>query len=82
MSDNTLQFRKISRPSVFKNLSVYSSHIPYSGCLVLLVFLGLYQQDMDVPRLGVKSELQLLAYTTATATPDLSCLYDLHHSLQ
>ena len=35
---------------------------------------------MEIPRLGVKSELQLLAYTTATATPDLSIIYDLHHS--
>ena len=34
---------------------------------------------MEVPRLGVKLELRLLAYTTATATPDLSCSYDLHH---
>ena len=25
---------------------------------------------MEVPRLGVESELQLLAYTTATAMPD------------
>jgi len=37
---------------------------------------------MDVPRLGVESELQLLAYTTATATPDLSNVCDLHHSSQ
>ena len=27
---------------------------------------------MEVPRLGVESELQLLAYTTATAPADLS----------
>ena len=27
---------------------------------------------MEVPRLGLKSEQQLLAYTTATATQDLS----------
>ena len=27
---------------------------------------------MEVPRLGVKLELQLLAYPTATATPDLA----------
>ena len=38
-----------------------------------LVFLGLYLQHMDVPRLGVESELPLPAYTTATAMPDLSC---------
>ena len=33
---------------------------------------------MDVPRLGVQLELQLLAY--ATATWDLSLVLDLHHS--
>ena len=36
---------------------------------------------MEVPRLGVELELQLLAYTTAIATPDLSTICDLHHSL-
>ena len=37
---------------------------------------------MEFPRLGVKSELQLMAYTTATATAmqDLSLVCDLHHS--
>ena len=39
---------------------------------------------MEVPRLGVESELQLPAYTTATATGtlDLSHICDLPHSLQ
>ena len=36
---------------------------------------------MEVPRLGVESELQLLAYTTATAMQDPSHICDLHHSL-
>ena len=50
-------------------------------CLfVLSFFLGPHQQHMEVPRLGVQSELQLLTYTTATATPDLSCICDLYHS--
>ena len=37
---------------------------------------------MEVPRLGVQSqlELQLLAYVTATATWDLSYICDLCHS--
>ena len=35
---------------------------------------------MEVPSLGVESELQLLAYTTATATQDLSHVCDVHHS--
>ena len=37
---------------------------------------------MEVPRLGIKSELQLLAYTTATTMPDPSHICDLHHSSQ
>ena len=37
---------------------------------------------MEVPRLGVKRELKLLAYTIATATPDLSHVCNLHHSSQ
>ena len=45
-----------------------------------LLFLGLHSQHMEVPRLGVKLELQLPAYTTATATQDLSHVFDLHHS--
>ena len=36
---------------------------------------------MEVHRLGVESKLQLLAYTTDTATQDLSCMCELHHSL-
>ena len=37
-------------------------------------------QYIVVPRLGVKSELKLPVYTTATATQDPSCIYSLHHS--
>ena len=50
--------------------------------LSLFVLLGLHPQHMGVPRLGVELELQLLAYATATAMPDLSRICDLHHSLQ
>ena len=35
---------------------------------------------MEVPRPGVESELQLLAYATATATPDPSHICDPHPS--
>ena len=45
-----------------------------------LFFLGPHPWHMEVPRLGVKSELQLLAYTMATATQDPSRIYNLHHS--
>ena len=36
---------------------------------------------MEVPTLGVESELQLPAYATATAIWDLSHIWNLHHSL-
>ena len=47
-----------------------------------LFFLGPHERHVEVPRLGVTSELQPLAYTTATATPDLSHVCDTHHSSQ
>ena len=42
--------------------------------------LGPNQRHMEVPRLGVKSQFQLPAYASATATPDLSLFCDLHCS--
>ena len=48
----------------------------FSVVFFFLVFLGLYPQHMEVPRLGVESELQLPAYATATAIPDLSYICD------
>ena len=36
---------------------------------------------MEVPRLGVELELQLPAYTTATAMQDLSCICDLRRNV-
>ena len=47
---------------------------------VLFVFvfvLGLHLQPLEVPRLGVESELQLLAYAKATTPPDLGCIFNL-----
>ena len=43
-------------------------------------FSGPHPRHMEVPRLGVESELQLPAYTTATARSDLSFVFDLCHS--
>ena len=37
---------------------------------------------MEIPVLGVKSKLQLLVYTRATAMPDPSHICHLHHILQ
>ena len=47
---------------------------------LFLLFLGSHLWHMDIPRLEVKSELQLLAYATATATPDPSHVCYLHHT--
>ena len=43
-------------------------------------FSGTHLQHIEVPRLGVKSELQVLATATATATQDPSLICNLHHS--
>ena len=45
-------------------------------------FLWPHTRHMEVPGLGVKLELQLPAYTTVTAKPDLSLICKLHHSSQ
>ena len=47
---------------------------------VFVFCLVTHPQHMEVPRLGVESELQLLAHTTVTATADPSRVCDLHHS--
>ena len=41
-------------------------------------FLWLHLQHMEVPRLRVKSEVQVLAYATATAPRGPSRVFDLH----
>ena len=48
--------------------------------IFIFCILGLHSQHMEVPRLGVELELQLLAYTTAKATRDLRRICNLHHS--
>jgi len=47
---------------------------------VFLLFLGPLPRHMEVPRLGVQSELQSPAYARATATQDPSRVCNLHHS--
>ena len=54
-----------------KNMKKYLSHF---------FFLGLHPPHMEVPRLGVESDLWLPAYTTVTAMWGLSHICDLHHS--
>ena len=46
-----------------------------------LVLLGLHPRHMEVPRIGVKWELQLPAYARATATQDPNRVCDLQPQL-
>ena len=50
-------------------------------CFFPFSFQGHICGNMDVPKLGAESQLQLPAYATATATQDPSCTCDLCHSL-
>ena len=47
-----------------------------SMSFVFFIFSGPHLWHMEVPRLGVESELQLLVYTTAPAAQDLSLICD------
>ena len=60
----------------FSHSGKFISHFVF----LFVCFLGLHPWHMEVPRLGVQLELQLLAYATATATSELSLICDLHHS--
>ena len=58
------------------------NNFTFRNLIIYLSLLGLHHQHLEVPRLGVESELYLPAYTTATATWDASCVCNLHHSWQ
>ena len=84
-------FSMIGPPFVFEDACVFLFlHCFYVSYLVIyfiflslnkfFVFLRPQMQCMGVPRLCVESELQLLAYTTATVMPDQNHVCDLHHS--
>ena len=63
----------------------YGEFLGFSKILVFIlyffVFLGPHSWHLEVPRLGVKSELQLPAYAMDTATWDPRCICDLCRSL-
>ena len=65
---------------VCANLHIRTYLFIYLYICQLYIYLELHPQNMEVPRLGVESELQPPAYATATATLDPSCVCDLHHS--
>ena len=65
-----------------KILFIVAAKNPFFYCLLFFFFSGPHPWHMEVPRLGIKSELQLLAYATATAMQDPSHVSDLYHSSQ
>ena len=59
---------------------LYSQLSNFCKFFFFFLFLGPHVWHIEVPRLGVKSGLQLPTYTTATATQDLCSICNLHHS--
>ena len=72
--------------AMFMGPSVFINRLKlYLGKLLFFSFFGIlgpHLLHMEVPRLGVQWELQLPAYTTATATQVLIRICKLHHSSQ
>ena len=64
----------------FSSAQVVSLLLSSDILFFFLVFLGLLLWHMEVPRLGVQSELQPPACATTTATWDPSCICELHCS--
>ena len=58
------------------------NRIFFSFLFFFFGFLGPHAWHMEVPRLGVKLDLEPLAYITVTATLDLSLICNLHDSSQ
>ena len=70
--------------SVTQLILYYSILYPFCLFFWFFCFLGLHPAygSSQATMLGVKSELQLLTYTTATATQDPNHICNLHHSSQ
>ena len=57
-------------PYIINSITPNSIRVCVCVCVSVCVCLGPHPWHMEVPRLEVKSELQLPAYTTAAATGD------------
>ena len=71
------------RPANFSSNLTPSRELPFTTDAAFSFFAGRgvpHPWYMEIPRLGFQSELQLLAYTTAAATQDPSCICNLYHS--
>ena len=77
-----LESTEFSKPWEGIFLHLFRFSLKYSFIYLFIFFLEMYPQHMEVPRLGVKLELQLPVYNTAMATPDpgWSVTYTAAHS--
>ena len=64
------------------DLAFGNNFLFYFNCLFWGSGAALHLRYVEVPGLGVKSEPQLLAYSTATVMWESSSICDLHHSSQ
>ena len=78
-SQMTFENMKILYHVDLVSVTIYCSNLPH---LLLAQLAFFHPWHLEIPRLGVKLELQLLAYATASATPDPSHICNLHHSSQ
>ena len=67
--------------SIIHSFFIASHKLVKTGFFFFFFFWGLHLRHMEVSGPGVELELQLLSYITATATPDLSLICELHLSL-
>ena len=79
-SQDLLIAYQMHKPFIYLKYLCDSTHCSlfFSFLFIYLFFLGPHPWHMEVCRLEVESELQLPAYTSATAMRDLSCLCILH----
>ena len=78
LSKPSVPLLQLRSPLVWPVLGLHMNRIRQNE----LFFFFLEGGNMEVPRLGVESELQLPTYARATATWDPSRLCDLYHSSQ
>ena len=78
--DNCPQNSELENDSLSFSFSLSLFFVFFVCLFVCFCSLGPYLRHIEVPRLGIESELQLLVYTTATATQDPSRVCDLYHS--
>ena len=79
-------FPHVASGSLYKLVPVFMRHDSIISLFYVIFFFffffGLHLQHMEVPQLGVELELPLLAYATAIAMLNLSCVCNLGCSLQ